>query len=134
MVESHVAAALTRGMKSQLRGGNENEKALEMEKVRQVARRPIKAARVSRMIAIFKLLTPIARRVPISGSRSRTLAKERYARARNAPLIIIGERTEETDSASSAASSSLIRSRSRISSSSSIFHQWKVHSSCSSLV
>ena len=107
MVESHVAAALTRGMKSQLRGGNENEKALEMEKVRQVARRPIKAARVRRRIAIFKLLTPIARRVPISGSRSRTLAKERYARARNAPLIIIGERTEEKRARSKRAASRL---------------------------
>ena len=33
--------------------------------------------------------------MPISGSRSRTLAKERYARARKAPLAMIGERTAE---------------------------------------
>ena len=54
MVESHVAAALTVGMKSQLMGGKENEKALEMVKVRPVARRPIRAARASRSFAILK--------------------------------------------------------------------------------
>ena len=82
-------------MKSQAIGGIENEKTLEMVKVRPVARRPIKAARARRISAILKWLTPIARRVPISGSRSRTLANERYARARKAPLAMIGERTEE---------------------------------------
>ncbi len=45
-------------MKSQAIGGIGNEKNLEMVKVRPVARRPIKAARARRMIAIFKLLTP----------------------------------------------------------------------------
>ena len=77
MVGSQAAAALTRGVTNQLKVGKEKSRDLAMMKVIRVARRPIMTARVRRVRAILRWLTPIARRVPISGRRSRTLAKAR---------------------------------------------------------
>jgi len=77
MVGSQAEVALARGVRIQVIGGKVKEEAMETMKARIVPMRPRRAARPRRRAPIFKWLTPIALRVPISGKRSRTLEKAR---------------------------------------------------------